>query len=147
MKNKAREDYLNKTLAQAFTGRNLTCFSPTVIYKRASETVVGTGISRCVDLSRQIKEYQANLKEYIRGEDAKDPDSLHLINPELSTARSWRAISHNPVDFSTVPKFQERDLALGQSLKLAIWDIGVLALFNLVFFAASFVSFMRYDPR
>ena len=60
---------------------------------------------------------------------------------------AWRAISQDPVDFATVPKFQERDLALGASLKLAVWDIGLLALFNLVFFAASFVSFLRYDIR
>ena len=145
--NKAREDHHNKMLAQAFTGRNLTCFSPTVIYRRASEAIAGTGINHIVSLQGQIKEYQAGLKEYIRSKDAEDSDSLHLIFPERSSANYWRAISHNPVDFSTVPKFQERDLALGQSLKLAIWDIGVLALFNLVFFAASFVSFMRYDPR
>jgi hypothetical protein len=77
----------------------------------------------------------------------EDPASLHLVNPELSTARSWRAISHNPVDFDTVPKFQEKDLALGESLKLAIWDIGLLILFNIVFFAASFASFLQYDVR
>ena len=60
---------------------------------------------------------------------------------------AWRAISHNPVDFAAVPKFQERDLGLGESLRLAVWDIGLLALFNLVFFAATFVSFLRYDVR
>jgi hypothetical protein len=30
---------------------------------------------------------------------------------------------------------------------MAIRDIGLLALFNLVFFAAAFVSFLRYDVR
>ena len=146
-KNKAREDHHNKMLAQAFGGRNLTCISPTVIYQRASEAIAGTGISRCVNLYQQIKQYQDDLREYIRGKDAEDPNSLHLIFPEVGCARRWTTISHNAVDFDTVPKFQERNLAFGQSLKLAIWDIGLLALFNLVFFAASFVSFLRYDVR
>ena len=146
-KSRAREDHHKKMLAQAFTGRNLTCTSPTVIYQRASEAIAGTGINRCVNLQRQIKEYQTSLKEYIRTKDAEDPQSLHLLFPEDYLVESWRAISHNSVDFSTVPKFQERDIALGQSLKLAIWDIGLLALFNLAFFAASFVSFLRYDVR
>ena len=145
--NKAREDYHNKMMAQALVGRNLTCFSPTVIYQRASETITGTGINHVISLQSQVKEYQANLKEYIRSEDAEDPLSLHLIFPETNSVRYWRTISHNPVDFANVPKFQERDLALGQSLKLAIWDIGLLALFNLAFFAAAFVSFLRYDVR
>jgi ABC-type transport system involved in multi-copper enzyme maturation permease subunit len=77
----------------------------------------------------------------------EDPGSLHLIGPEHNMASSWRAISHNPVDFNIVPKFQERDIELGTSLKMAIWDIGLLVLLNLVFFAASFVSFIRYDVR
>ena len=146
-KNQAREDHHNKMLAQAFTGRNFTGVSPTVIYQRASEAVAGTGINRVVSLQRQIKEYQANLKEYVRSKDAEDPLSLHLLFPEGYLVGAWRAISHSPVDFATVPKFRERDLGLGESLRLAVWDIGVLALFNLVFFAAAFVSFLRYDVR
>ncbi len=145
--NKAREDYHNKMMAQALVGRNLTCFTPTVIYQRVSETIAGTGINHVVGLQRQIREYQANLREYIRNEDAKDPLSLHLIFPETNSAQAWRTISHNPVDFTNVPKFQERSLALGKSLKLAVWDIGLLALFNLAFFAGAFVSFLRYDVR
>jgi ABC-type transport system involved in multi-copper enzyme maturation permease subunit len=145
--NQVRENHHNKMLAQAFTGRNFTCFSPTVIYQRASEAVAGTGISRCVNLREQIKEYQANLKEYIRSKDAEDALSLHLLFPEGYLVGAWRAISRDPVDFATVPKFQERDLGLGESLKLAIWDIGLLVLFNLVFFAASFASFLHYDVR
>jgi ABC-type transport system involved in multi-copper enzyme maturation permease subunit len=146
-KNQVREEYHNKMLAQAFRGRDLTCISPTVIYQRASEAVAGTGINHVVNILRQIREYQAELKEYIRSKDAEDPLSLHLIFPESSSAEAWTTISHSPVDFATVPKFQERDLALGRSLKSAIWDIGWLILFNLGLFTASFVSFLRYDVR
>jgi ABC-type transport system involved in multi-copper enzyme maturation permease subunit len=146
-RNQAREDYHNKMLAQAFIGRNLTSFSPTVIYQRASEVVAGTGINHCISLLKQIKEYQAELKEFIRSKDAEDPLSLHLFFPEANSAAAWNTISHAPVDFATVPEFQESDLALGRSLKSAVWDIGLLVLFNLVFFAGAFVSFLRYDVR
>lgn len=146
-KNQVLDEHHREMVAQVSTGRNWARLSPVVIYQRASEAIAGTGINHCVNLRRQIKQYQEELKQYLHDEDAKDPNSLHLIFPEEHCARGWKAISHKPVDFSTVPKFQERDLALGQSLKLAIWDIGLLALFNLVFFAASFVSFLRYDVR
>ncbi|MFC1605096.1 ABC transporter permease [Planctomycetota bacterium] len=148
------ENHHNKMMAQALTGRNFTCISPTAVYQRASEVIAGVGIVRCEDLFQQVKRYQTNLKEFIRSKDAEDPDSRHLIFDEdifdeddSSDSFDWRTISKRPVDFDIVPKFQERDLALGQSLKLAIWDIGLLVLFNLVFFAASFVSFLRYDVR
>ena len=145
--NQVRNDHHNRLLAQALTGRNLTCISPVVIYQRASEAMAGTGINHCVNLYQQIKLYQADLKQYIRGEDAEDHDSLHLIFDEEQCAKWWKAISHKSVSFDTVPKFQERDLALGESLQWAIWDIGLLVLFNLVFFTASFVSFLKYDVR
>lgn len=148
-KNGIIEDHHNKMMAQALTGRNFTCLSPTAVYQRASEAVAGVGIGRCTDFYRQAKRYQINLKEFIRSKDAEDPDSHHLIFDEDNSrgAFDWRTISKRPVDFGTVPKFDERDLGLGQSLKLAVWDIGLLLLFNLAFFAASFVSFLRYDVR
>ena len=145
--NQVIERHHSRMVAQAQTGRYFTCVSPAVVYQRVSEAIAGTGISRCVNLYRQIKQYQVQLKEYIRDRDQEDLDSLHLLFDEEYSVAEWNAISKGPVSFDTVPKFQERDLALGQSLKLAIWDIGLLALFNLVFFAASFVSFLRYDVR
>jgi len=145
--NQLLQEHHNKWLEQAFARRNFACLSPAVIYQRVCEGIAGTGINRCADLYGQVKRYGTDLKEFIRSRDMEDPQSLHLIGPERNMASSWRAISHNLVDFDNVPKFQERDLTLGESLKLAIWDIGVLALFNLVFFAAAFVSFLRYDVR
>jgi hypothetical protein len=38
-------------------------------------------------------------------------------------------------------------MTLGQSLRLAVWDIGLLILINLGLFAGAFVSFLRYDVR
>jgi len=137
--NQLLQEYHNKWLEQAHARRNFASLSP--------EAIAGTGINRCADLYEQVKRYEVDLKEFIRSRDMEDPESLHLVGPEHNMASSWRAISHKPVDFDTVPKFQERDLALGQSLKLAIWDIGLLMLFNLVFFTAAFVSFLRYDVR
>ena len=145
--NRVIEEHHNKMIAQAVAGRNLTCMSPAVIYQRASEAIAGTGISRCVNLYQQIKQYQSQLKEYIRDKDREDQDSIHLLFDEEHSVAEWNTISKRPVSFETVPKFQEHDLALGLSLKSAIWDVGLLVLFNLVFFAASFVTFLRYDVR
>lgn len=141
------EEQHNKMMSQAIIGRHFTCVSPTVIYQRASEGIASTGVSRCMDLYQQIKRYQANLKEYIRSKDEEDIDSLHLLFAEEFAVRKWGTISKKSIDFETVPKFQERNLGLGESLQLAIWDIGLLVIFNLIFFAAAFISFLRYDVR
>jgi len=137
----------NNMLAPVIAGRRLTCISPSVIFQRASEIIAGTGINRCGNLFEQINRYREQLNDFIGARDQQDPNSIHLIFKDQTAIQDWGIISKKPVDFDTVPKFQERDFALGQSLKLAIWDIGLLVLFNLVFFAAAFVSFLRYDVR
>ena len=142
-----REDGHNQRVAQALAGRRYACLSPMILYQRASEAIAVIGIHRCRNLWEQINRYRNQLKEYVLSRDAEDPDSLHLLFCIDSAVKGWNAISKKPVDFETVPKFQEKDWALGESLRLAIWDIGLLALFNLGFFAASWVSFMRYDVR
>jgi len=142
-----REEGHNQRVAQALAGRRFAYLSPTVLYQQASEAIAGTGIHRCISIWEQIKGYKSQLKEYILSNDAEDPDSLHLLFYDEYLVENWKAISNKPVDFDTVPKFQEKDLTLGESLRFAIWDIGLLVLFNLVFFAASFVSFLRYDVR
>ncbi|MFC1677897.1 ABC transporter permease subunit [Planctomycetota bacterium] len=146
-RNKVVDEHLDQLTAQAVIGRQFTRISPAEIYRQACETIAGTGVNRFSELRRQIRNYQADFKEFIRSKDAEDPESLHLLFEEESTANWWKTMSHKPVDFDSVPKFQEKDLTLGQSLQLAIWDIGLLVLFNLVFFAAAFVSFLRYDVR
>jgi hypothetical protein len=148
-KNQIIDDHHKKMIAQALMGRNYTCLSPTAIYRRATETLAGVGIARCTDFYQQVKRYQENLRTFIYSRDADDPKSRHLIFDEDVSrgAWDWNTISKKPVDFNIVPKFQERGLALGQSLKLAIWDIGLLVLFNLVFFVAAYVSFLKYDVR
>ena len=143
------DEYLRQMVAQVNTGRYFTCVSPAAIYQRASEIIAGVGVSRIAHLCQQIKRYQENFREFIRSKDAEDPASLHLLFqfPSEWVAKNWYAISHERVDFDSVPKFQEHDLALDASLKLAIWDIGLLLLMNLGLFAAAFVSFLRYDVR
>ena len=142
-----REDGHNQRVAQALAGRRFACLSPMVLYQQASEAIAGTGIHRCINIWEQISRYKSQLKEYVRSNDADDPKSLHLLFYGEYLTENWNAISKKPVDFDTVPKFQEKDWALGESLRFAIWDIGLLALFNLCFFAASWISFMKYDVR
>jgi len=146
-KNQLIDEHVNRMVAQAAIGRRFTKISPATIYQHGCETIVGTGINRFSRLCYQVRNYQADLKDYVRSKDAEDTESLHLLFEEETTANWWKTISHKPIDFETVPKFQEKDLAFGESLQLAIWDIGLLVLFNLVFFAAAFVSFLRYDVR
>ena len=146
-RNRLYEDHLRRMIAPAVFGRVVTRMSPTVLYQCASEVLAGAVVARFQSLHQQIKRYQLDLREYVRSKDAEDPESLHFLCGHYQAIDEWGVISKKPVDFDAVPKFHERDLPLGASLKSAIWDIGLLVVFNLIFFAGCFVSFLRYDVR
>ena len=141
------EQRYNRLLAQVQAGRRFACLSPAAIYQRAAETLAGTGVQRCAALYQQARRYQETLRDYVLAEDAEDPNSPHLLFDFGFAVENWATFSKKAVDFGEVPKFQERDPAFSESLQLATWDIGALVLFNFLFFAGSFVSFLRYDVR
>jgi ABC-type transport system involved in multi-copper enzyme maturation permease subunit len=144
-RNRIFEDYMNLMIAQVHTGRRFVRISPTGTYQSASETIAGTGVSRFWRLYRQLRVYQETLREWVLSIDQKDPDSHHALFDRQGDGRPY--ISQKSIDFNIVPKFQEPNPTFSASLRLAIWDIGVLLLWNLGFFAATWVSFMRYDVR
>lgn len=145
--NRVREDHLNRMIIPFIFGRAFTRFSPLVCYQCASEVLAGTGINRFKNQYQQVKRYQQELKEYVRDKDAEDPESLHLLCSKGQAINNWGVISKKPVNFDTVPKFQEREPVMGQLMKSVVWDITLLVLFNLTCFTAAFFSFLRYDVR
>ena len=52
-----------------------------------------------------------------------------------------------PIDPRELPVFQYRQPPLKEVVRASVLDLGILAVFNIVFFAGAFVSFLRYDVR
>jgi ABC-type transport system involved in multi-copper enzyme maturation permease subunit len=52
-----------------------------------------------------------------------------------------------PIDPGELPEFQYRQPPLKEVVQASVLDLGILAVFNIVFFAGAFVSFLRYDVR
>jgi hypothetical protein len=52
-----------------------------------------------------------------------------------------------PIDPAELPEFQYRQPPLESVVRASVLDLGILAIFNIVFFAGAFVAFLRYDVR
>jgi hypothetical protein len=140
--NRMREEYVNRMVAQISLGRNVTQISPTVIYQRASEAIIGTGVARFQNLYNQLKRYRESLQGFVLGIDEKDPDSYHLW------AKGHKVLlSQKPVDYNSIPRFEEIDAPMNSVLRSALWDIGTLVLLNLFLFMSAYISFLRRDVR
>ncbi|MBN2319181.1 MAG: DUF3526 domain-containing protein, partial [Acidobacteria bacterium] len=51
------------------------------------------------------------------------------------------------IDPGELPAFQYRQPPLKDVIRASVLDLGILAVFNIVFFAGAFVAFLRYDVR
>jgi ABC-type transport system involved in multi-copper enzyme maturation permease subunit len=143
-RNRLRENYMNKIVAQVETGRSLTRISPTAIYQYASEAVVGTGLARFKSLYQQLRRYQDILKDFLMEKDKEDPESLHLLAEWIGHRVMFSAL---PVDFNAIPKFVEEDVSVGEGLKNAVVDIGILTALNIFLCFAVYLAFLRADVR
>jgi len=137
-----RRDYYNRMFHQLEFARHLTRISPVALYKYSSEAVVGGGVLRFRELMRGLESFRQMLLEFVTRQDASDPDSPHWINPEEDLF-----FTRKPVDYRIVPRFDEGSARLSRRLTEVTLDLGLLILFNLLFFWLAFVAFLRYDVR
>ena len=86
-----------------------------------------------------MRGYRDRFWEYIKSEDQKDRDSLHIYYLR-------EGVSDKPANFENAPRFME-SFNLTRSLQDAILDVAMLTLFAVLFFMAAYVSFIRTDVR
>ena len=58
---------------------------------------------------------------------------------------SQELFSSKPVNFEDIPKFTDREPSPSEALRSALWDVALLAIFNVVLFMLTFASFLRSD--
>jgi hypothetical protein len=91
-----------------------------------------------------LLKYREFLHSFLIDTDKTDPESLHLL---IEGNSHRNAFSQKPVDFNTIPIFQEKEASMGVSLYAALWDFLALILMNFVLFMATYVFFLRADVR
>lgn len=115
--------------------------SPTCALSFAVQSLAGTGWDRQREYLSQLREFQKAFRSYIVGaiesirvDNYWDVFDALYRNKELDVDR--RAVT-----------FEFREESLAVVLSRCAWDMATLAIFAALFFAAAFVSFLRYDVR
>jgi ABC-type transport system involved in multi-copper enzyme maturation permease subunit len=122
-----------KAAAQTRLAKNLACISPLSNFVYVARDLTGTGL-HSLDYFEQVKsEYGKQFWPYVvkKVEDAKKND------PKFT----WDSF----LDISDRPRFVFKEEPLKDKLGKVLPYCGILGLFNVVFFAAAFARFMRYD--
>jgi hypothetical protein len=93
-----------------------------------------------------VRDYQTAFKTFQEEKAGLSGGAGFMIVMRTETEGGEEA-EPEPIDVNEVPAFFYTPPTLQDTLPHAIRRLGMLAVFNLVFFAAAFTAFVRYDVR
>jgi ABC-type transport system involved in multi-copper enzyme maturation permease subunit len=135
IKTRIADEHVDQQLRQVKLARELTQISPIVCFQYAMEGLANTGIVSYMNFVKQVRRYRQTFIDFIKTEDRSDPDSLHIYPVR-------EGLSQKPVDPDIVPRFKEHI-----SYRSVIFPVALLILFNVLFFTAAQLSFLKSDLK
>lgn len=134
------DEQLEAQFAQVKLARQiLSAASPTVIYNYTMESLAGTGFGRHRQFVEAAQSYRRQFTSFVVSADRSDPESHHIYYLK-------EGLSGKPVSFDNIPRFIE-PVGFDEAFRIALADIGLLALFAVVLFMAGYVLFLHCDVR
>ena len=122
----------------------LARISPAAALNLATQNLAATSLNLESHFRSQLEQYQATYGRF-QAEKSGGKRSGGGMRIQIQTGEE--EIEPEPIDPLELPAFDYQPPSLASGLQSAIPDLALLVGFNLLFFTASFVSFLRYDPR
>ncbi len=124
-----------KRSTQMSIAANIARLSPVSCFIRPLAEISRTGWTQYQDFNQDVLRFEQQLNEQVYGKNKwsryKGGISQYFTGDMTAPA----------------PKFQSRRISLEAVIKNIFPDLILLAIYNLLFFAAAFVAFLRYDAR
>jgi ABC-type transport system involved in multi-copper enzyme maturation permease subunit len=139
---KLDEEFENQRKTQASIAMNLSRLSPASCYAYIVSEVCATGTIEAYKFTENAARYQAEVKENIY-----DKYIVKIYGDKYGSASSTNRVKGFDASKVQVPHLNYQHATLDEALGAEWVDILLILLFNVFFFAASYVSFLRYDVR
>ena len=139
------EQRYNKQLEQQRLAFGLARISPAAALSLGVTTLAGTSIDLKGHYNEEAKAYQTEYGKFMKDKTGTNPGGRMMVFRIKVEGEEEKA--PEPINPQELPQFKYNAAGLSEAFSSAALDIGVLAFFNLIFFAGAFVSFLRYDVR
>lgn len=136
------QQYEDLQTDQVLLGQKIARISPAALFSETLEEIAETGVFHYRNFVSETRRYRETLGEYVSRKFPFDPATPLHNDPNVR-----QALENMKLDFDSVPKFEDHFAPAAESSRQALGKAGILALINLVLFAATYVSFLRYDVR
>jgi ABC-type transport system involved in multi-copper enzyme maturation permease subunit len=140
--------YIETQIRQVLAAKLISAVSPYGLLGDSLEVLAGTGVYGFETLHRNSIAYRRQLYQFVVNRDKSDPGTPHLVYGFYSSYDPG-VFSQRPVPFAAIPKttalWEETGLSMARGWPL--WQLLVLAGFNLIAGIVALVALLRYDPR
>ncbi len=141
------EQRANRQAAQERLAFGLARMSPAAALSIAVTGLAGTALDLPRRYLDQARSYQEVFERFQKEKTGGRSSGGIRIAVRLASDDGSRPEEKAAIDPRELPTFDYAPPAVSAVLRDAAFDLGLLALFNLVFFAGAFVAFLRYDVR
>ena len=138
------EERYNRQVAQQVAAFGLSRLSPVASLSLATAELAGTSLSLKDRYHQDAMAYQKTYAAFLKEKTGMNVGGRMMV---LKVKAGGEEEEEEPIDPTELPAFVYNPPSRAASIQAAVVDMGLLGLFNLVFFAGAFIAFRRYDAR
>ena len=138
------EERRNKQLQQQRLAFGIARLSPSALFSLASTNLVGNSLDMKQHFIDEATGYQSTYAQFMKEKTGMNLGGDVIM---LKMKRGGEEEEEKPIDPKELPEFYYQSEPISQVVEKAVLDLGLLLLYNLVFFAGAFVGFLKYDVR
>jgi ABC-type transport system involved in multi-copper enzyme maturation permease subunit len=140
---RVNEERSNRQHVQEWLAFGLSRISPASVFSLAVTSLAGTSLSLKDYFHQSAIAYQRLFAKFM-----KEKTGMLTGGRMMIFRRSVDdGNKPKPIDPNELPSFSYTPMSLHDVFSSSLIDVGLLLFFNLVFFVAAYVGFMRYDVR
>jgi hypothetical protein len=141
---KIEQDYQNKKNTQTAISINLARISPICSFTHILSEIAGTGTGEIENFAKQAQRFQGQVEDEIYDHYFYQKYLFGGMGVGWSSKKD-QAFDEGKIAVPHLANYKH--ISLTQALRISWLDLLNLLLFGILLFAASFVSFLRYDVR
>lgn len=141
---RVNEEYINRKNRQEEVALSLSRISPASVFTLASTELAGTSLTLQNRFMNSAKDYQnvySNFMTEKTGESGGGGFRMIIVNTEDGDEGPQN------LDPNELPQFEFAKTSFALATANSVLDLGLLILFNLLFFGGAFAAFLKYDLR
>ena len=143
------EERQNAQRVQENTAFGFARISPVTSYSLIASSLAGTSIGLKNRFYDEAWNYQKSYGNFIKEKTGMNVGGGLRVEASTSCSGGGDDKDKKPelIDPHELPVFKFANHDLGRSVNAAVIDMGILSIFNIIFFAGAFIAFARYDVR